>query len=279
MITPSATSPDLGRLLRGADPEADRDRDLRLRLGRGDQLGQLRRQLVPLAGGADGGDDVDEARARRRRCAARRSGERGRGDQRHQRQARRRRARRAIVLGLLERQVGDDRAGGPGRRGRPANSAAPPGRGPCSRRPSARPARGRRPTRRPPSAVSSVAPASSAAVAAAWIIGPSASGSENGTPSSIRSAPARHRPRRPPARSRGREAGHHVRHQSAARPSLAGAACEGGARDSPLQLPDAGRGMARRSLQLLLRRVIPELPWRMTSARSLSPRPERQSTS
>ena len=39
MITPSAISPDLGGLLRRADPEADRDRDLRLGLGRGDQLG------------------------------------------------------------------------------------------------------------------------------------------------------------------------------------------------------------------------------------------------
>ena len=39
------------------------------------------------------------------------------------------------------------------------------------------------------SAVSRVAPAASAFVAAAWIVGPSASGSENGTPSSIRSAP------------------------------------------------------------------------------------------
>src|SRR5436190_7484636 len=37
---------------------------------------------------------------------------------------------------------------------------------------------------------SSVAPPASARVAAAWITGPSASGSENGTPSSIRSAPA-----------------------------------------------------------------------------------------
>src|SRR5215813_7734503 len=36
----------------------------------------------------------------------------------------------------------------------------------------------------------SVAPAASARVAAAWITGPSASGSENGTPSSRRSAPA-----------------------------------------------------------------------------------------
>src|SRR5919201_5906025 len=36
----------------------------------------------------------------------------------------------------------------------------------------------------------SVAPAASARVPAAWITGPSASGSENGTPSSIRSAPA-----------------------------------------------------------------------------------------
>ena len=40
------------------------------------------------------------------------------------------------------------------------------------------------------STVSSVAPAASAAVSAAWIVGPSASGSEKGTPSSIRSAPA-----------------------------------------------------------------------------------------
>src|SRR5690349_21021350 len=41
-----------------------------------------------------------------------------------------------------------------------------------------------------PSTPSSVAPAASAAVPAAWITGPSASGSENGTPSSTRSAPA-----------------------------------------------------------------------------------------
>ena len=34
-----------------------------------------------------------------------------------------------------------------------------------------------------------VAPAASACVPAAWITGPSASGSENGTPSSTRSAP------------------------------------------------------------------------------------------
>ena len=34
-----------------------------------------------------------------------------------------------------------------------------------------------------------VAPAASARVPAAWITGPSASGSENGTPSSTRSAP------------------------------------------------------------------------------------------
>src|SRR3954453_16346406 len=37
---------------------------------------------------------------------------------------------------------------------------------------------------------SGVTPASSAAVPAAWITGPSASGSENGTPSSTKSAPA-----------------------------------------------------------------------------------------
>ena len=61
MITPSAISPDLGRLRGGADPEADRDRDLGVRLGRGDQLGQRGGQLGPLAGRPDGRDDVDEA--------------------------------------------------------------------------------------------------------------------------------------------------------------------------------------------------------------------------
>ena len=39
------------------------------------------------------------------------------------------------------------------------------------------------------STAGSVAPPRSAAVPAAWITGPSASGSENGTPSSMRSAP------------------------------------------------------------------------------------------
>ena len=38
-------------------------------------------------------------------------------------------------------------------------------------------------------AAGTVAPAASACVPAAWITGPSASGSENGTPSSTRSAP------------------------------------------------------------------------------------------
>src|SRR5918994_2683971 len=41
-----------------------------------------------------------------------------------------------------------------------------------------------------PSTPCNVAPAASARVPAAWITGPSASGSENGTPSSSRSAPA-----------------------------------------------------------------------------------------
>ena len=40
-----------------------------------------------------------------------------------------------------------------------------------------------------PSTPPSVAPARSASVPAAWMTGPSASGSENGTPSSTRSAP------------------------------------------------------------------------------------------
>src|SRR5690242_7570492 len=46
---PVGRSADLGDLRRGPDPEADRDRGLPRRgLRRGDQLGQLRRQLAAL---------------------------------------------------------------------------------------------------------------------------------------------------------------------------------------------------------------------------------------
>src|ERR1041384_5532435 len=51
---------DFGRLSGGADPETDRNRDLRLILGRGHQIGELHRNRVPLAGRTDRRDEVDE---------------------------------------------------------------------------------------------------------------------------------------------------------------------------------------------------------------------------
>ena len=180
---------DLGRLLRRADPEADRDRDLGLRLGRGDQLGELRRAAP----------------------RARRSCRRWRRRRRSPGRRRRSGARRpAGVVGATSGTsaspaVGErladlappPRAAGRGRsrrrrRPRPpasANAAAPPWREPCSRRPSARPAPAPRPRRRSPAPIRRW-PGRQRRRAAAWIVGPSASGSEKGTPSSIRSAPA-----------------------------------------------------------------------------------------
>ena len=109
-------------------------------------------------------------------------------DERHERDAVRV-ARGEDRLGLLEREVGDDQpadpalrqlggeALGPARdRSGWRNTSARPGRSSAIRAPASRTA-------------CTVAPASSAFVAAAWITGPSASGSLNGTPSSIRSAP------------------------------------------------------------------------------------------
>src|SRR6186997_1363207 len=55
---------NLRGLLGGAYPEADSDRRPRLGSGRVDQLRQGRRHLGSLAGGADSGDDVDEAAGR-----------------------------------------------------------------------------------------------------------------------------------------------------------------------------------------------------------------------
>ena len=111
-MTPSAISPDLGRLLRGADPETNCDRDLRVGLGRGDEIGQAGRQVLALAGRADGRDDVDEAPGDGADAGAA-LGRRGRGEQRHQCQSG---GGEGVpyVLGLAQRQVGHDRPGGAG---------------------------------------------------------------------------------------------------------------------------------------------------------------------
>ena len=96
----------------GADPEADGHRHLRLGLGRGDEIGELRGQLVALTGGPDGRDDVDEA-AGDGADPAQAPGRGRRRDQRHQRQPGGGEGL-ADLLPLAERQVGDDRPGGPG---------------------------------------------------------------------------------------------------------------------------------------------------------------------
>ena len=72
-----------------------------------------------------------------------------------------------------------------------SSRANAPGRGPgsCSRRPSGTTGRRAASRSQVASTDSSVAPPASARVPAAWITGPSASGSEYGTPSSTRSAP------------------------------------------------------------------------------------------
>ena len=124
MITPSATSPTRAACSGVPIPKPTATGTSASALVAGDELGERGRELRPLAGRADGRDDVDEAagggadprpalgRGRRRQ-------------QRHQRQPGRVEGG-ADVLGLVERQVGDDRPGGPGGPRQPANSAAPP---------------------------------------------------------------------------------------------------------------------------------------------------------
>ena len=189
MITPSAIRPTCAACSGVPIPKPTATGTSALGLGRGDQLGRAPSgSSLALAGRADGRDDVDEAAGdaqisppplgRGRRRHQRHQGQPGRGE------------RLADLLRLVERQVGDDRARGARRRPR---SAANPrrrrgrdhvrvdhqhDRHPLGDR---RADLQRRLERRS---------ASSAAVAAAWIVGPSASGSEKGTPSSIRSAPA-----------------------------------------------------------------------------------------
>ena len=187
MMTPSATFPTGDRLLGGGDPEADRHRDVGLVLGRRGQLGQLGRQLGSLAGDAHRRDEIDEPPSPPRRSSlgarrgwwARRAGS-GRG---HGRPVRRR-------SGPAPRAGGPERSRRrPPPRPRARRSPRPRTPGSCSSRPSARPGSAPQPGVQVSSTDSRVAPASSAAVSAAWIVGPSASGSEKGTPSSIKSAP------------------------------------------------------------------------------------------
>ena len=130
------------------------------------------------------------SRARRRRSAAIRSGVRRRRHQRHQREARRRRRPRAARR--PRRAAGRARSARRRRPPRPAarsaRSAARAGRVRVDHQHDRH--RSREPLAQPEHAVRASRPPRSAAVPAAWITGPSASGSENGTPSSTRSAPA-----------------------------------------------------------------------------------------
>ena len=96
----------------------------RVALGRGDQLARAPRELVALAGRADRRDDVDEAAGdvADPRAAL---GRRGRRDQRH-RSPGPLGERLADVLGLAERQVGDDRARAPAAAARAGELVGPP---------------------------------------------------------------------------------------------------------------------------------------------------------
>ena len=102
---------------------------------------------------------------------------------------------------------------------------------------------------------SRVAPAASARVAAAWIIGPSASGSENGTPSSTRSAPASTYAAATAAEVSSSGKPPIMYGISAARPSVAGS---GEGRADAVRAVHQAPSCSSRSV---------------TSARSLSPRP------
>ena len=79
---------------------------------------------------------------------------------------------------LAERQVGHDQPATPAARERARRTPPRPGRRPCSRSTSAPPERSRDSARATSSTPATFAPAASARVPAAWITGPSASGSE-----------------------------------------------------------------------------------------------------
>ena len=242
MITPSATAPTSAACSGVPMPKPDGDGDVGLRLGRGDELGEVLGQRVALARGAGVGDQVDEALARRAQISSRRSGG---------------------VVGRHERHEREPAAASAARTS-PASSGGRSGTiapaTPCvssSRGELLGPARedhvrvdhqhDRAPERSAlaarSSTESSVAPARSAAVAAEWITGPSASGSENGTPSSITSAPAvRVGGEHGGGRLGVREAAHQVGHQG--RPALGPGRVEG--RADPLGA-GGGRGLSHRA--------------------------------
>ena len=191
MMTPSARRATLGRLLRRRDAEAHGQRRRRARAQPGDQAGQLGADLPARPGDAGHRDAVDERRRGRgdevealRRCSSARPWARG------PRRCRGGGQGGSIGGRLVHRQVRDHEGLDAGARRRGRRSAPARRRAPCSGRPAARRAR-RRCARRPARSTSSgVTPASSAWWVERCTTGPSAMGSEKGTPSSTMSAPA-----------------------------------------------------------------------------------------
>ena len=110
MITPSAISPTSAACSGVPMPKPTATGTSASALAARDQLGELRRELVALPGRADRGDDVDEALGGGADAGAA-LGRGGRRDQRNERQAGCG-ERLAHLLGLLQRQVGDDRPRG-----------------------------------------------------------------------------------------------------------------------------------------------------------------------
>ena len=169
------------------DPEADRHRQVGGGAGALHQRRQLGSSSPRSPGGAGERHGVDESA----RVRADRLQPLGRGRGRHERHQRQSLgvAGRAQLGALVVGQVGHDQAAAPAA-ARALGVASPPRAARRWRRPSAPPAAAGDASAQSRSTSSGVTPAASARVAAAWITGPSASGSENGTPSSIRSAPA-----------------------------------------------------------------------------------------
>ena len=251
MITPSATLPTSAACSGEPIPNPTATGTGGGLLDLGDEGRELRRQLGPLARGADVGDDVDES-ARRLADLPATIIRRGR---RHQRDAGQAGfgKRRTDLIGFAEGQVGDDHPGG-ARRGGPAGEllGAPrqdhvrvdhqhdrdPARRRSSRSRAPIPGSPRRPAPRSP---------------------------RRGSPARRRAGPRRGRPARsgrPRNPRRRRRSPPSPRHRGS-RPS-----CRASGQRGPARGP---RRRPRRS---------PQPPPRSeTSARSLSPRPERQSTS
>ncbi len=184
--------PDRGGLLGAGDAEAHRDRAWRDGPGAGDEVAQVGREAVPGAGHAGQRDQVQEARGvRPRSSAAGPAVEVGAARKMSARPAAAQAA--SSVRRFLERQVrarsGRRRPPRPRRR----HNARARRRGSGWRSPSARPA-GATPRARSRRTRSMALRGGHAVVerdcVERWMTGPSASGSEKGTPSSIRSAPA-----------------------------------------------------------------------------------------